>query len=99
RPDLDALALHVEEEHRQALVLGHIGIGAGDQKAVVGIMRARGPDLLAVDDPVVALLLRAGTKPRHVRAAGRLGEQLAPDVFAGRELWQIVPLVLLAAER
>ena len=99
RPHLDALALHVEEEHRQALVLGHIGIGARDQKAVVGIMRARGPDLLAVDDPVVALLFRARAQARDVGAAGRLGEQLAPDMFAGGELRQIVALVLLAAER
>src|SRR6185436_15022351 len=77
----------------------HVGIGARDQEAVVGIMRARGPDLLAVDDPVVALLFRARTQARDVGAAGRLGEQLAPDMFAGGELRQIVALVLLAAER
>ena len=62
-------------------------------------MRARGPDLLAVDDPVVALLLGAGAQAGDVGAAGRLRKQLAPDLLAGGELRQIVPLVLLAAER
>src|ERR1700738_3723177 len=99
RPHLDAGALHVEEEHGQALVLWHIGIGTGDQEAVVGIMRARGPDLLAVDDPVVALLLRAGAQARDVGAAGRLRKQLAPDLLAGGKLRQIMAFVLLAAER
>ena len=99
RPHLDAFALHVEEEHRQALVLGHVGIGAGDQQAVVGIMRARGPDLLAVDDPVVAVLFGAGAQARDVGAAGGLREQLAPDLLAGGELRQIMPLVLPRCHR
>src|ERR1035441_7381410 len=51
RLDFDTPALDVDVEHRQTLVLGHIGVGAGDEQAVIGIVRARGPDLLAVDDP------------------------------------------------
>ena len=81
------------------LCLGTVGIGAGEQNAVVGIMRARGPDLLAVDDPVVALLLRARAQARDVGAAGGLGEQLAPDFFAGGQRRQIGALMLLARER
>jgi hypothetical protein len=46
RPHLDAGALHVQEEHGEALVFCHVRIGARQQDAVVGIMRARGPDLL-----------------------------------------------------
>src|SRR3954452_6033749 len=61
-------------------------------------MCAGSPDFLAVDDPVVALLLRAGAQPGNVGTAGRLGKQLAPDLFARSEFWQIVPLVLFAAE-
>src|SRR5579871_328310 len=60
-------------------------------------MRARGPDLLAVDDPVVALLLGAGAQARDVGAAGGLGEQLAPDFLAGGKLRQIAALGLLGA--
>src|SRR4029079_10237315 len=78
--------------------LGHVGVGAGDQETVIGIMRARGPDLLAVDDPVVALLLGAGAQARDIRAAGGLGEELAPDLLAGSKFRQVTPLVLFAAE-
>src|SRR5580704_19305572 len=60
-------------------------------------MRARSPDLLAVDDPVVAASLRAGTQARDVRPAGRLRKHLAPDLFAGGELRQIMAFVLLGA--
>src|SRR3981081_472931 len=97
RPHFDARALHVEKEHGQTLVLGHIGIGAGDQQAIVGVVRARGPDFLAVDDPIVAASLRARAQAGDVGAAGRLREQLAPDLLTGSELRQIVTFVLLAA--
>src|SRR5207249_11185006 len=60
-----------------------------DQQAVVGIMRARCPDLLAVDDPVIAFLLGPGAKACDVGAARRFGEQLAPDFLARSKLWQI----------
>ena len=85
RPDLDPGRLHAQEEHGQALVLGHGGVGAGDQDAVVGVVGAAGPDLLAVDDPVARAVgrpLGAGAQARQVRAAGGFGEQLAPDLLA-----------------
>src|SRR5260370_465335 len=97
RPHFHARALHVEKEHRQSLVLRHIGIGARDQEAIIRVMRARGPDFLAVDDPVFALLLRARAQAGDIGSASRLREQLAPDLFAGSELRQIVTFVLLAA--
>ncbi len=77
RADFDARALHVEKEHGEALVLRHVRIGAQDQKAVIRIVRAGRPDLLAVDDPVVAVLLRlraqacdVGTRRTARRTAG-----------------------------
>src|SRR5262245_30796285 len=60
-------------------------------------MRARGPALLAVDDPIVALLFRTRAQTSDVGAGGRLGEQLAPDLFACGELRQIAALGVLAA--
>src|ERR1700694_5648518 len=60
-------------------------------------MRARGPDLLAIDDPVVAASLRARAQTGDVRSAGRFGKQLAPDLFAGSELGQIMAFVLFIA--
>ena len=37
------------------LVLGSVGVGAGQHEAVVGELGLGGPDLLAVDDPLVAV--------------------------------------------
>src|SRR5664279_765010 len=61
-------------------------------------MRARSPDLLAIDDPVIALFLSAGAQARDIGTAGGFGEQLAPDLFAGGELRQIMAFVLLVAK-
>src|SRR5215472_3596779 len=62
-------------------------------------MRARGPDLLTVDDPVVAASLRTCAKPRDSGTAGWLGEQLAPDLLARRQWRQVFALLLLGSER
>src|SRR5580704_5843499 len=62
-------------------------------------MRARGPDLLAVDDPVTAFFFRAGAQARDVGAAGGLGKQLAPYLFAGGERRQIFALLGFAGKR
>ena len=53
-------------------MLRHRRIGARDHDAVVAVVRARGPDLLAVDHPVVAVLLRARADARDVGTGGRL---------------------------
>ena len=58
RADLDALLVHVDAEVGDALVLGHVGVGAGDEHAEVGDLAAGGPHLLAGDDPLVAVLDR-----------------------------------------
>ena len=81
------------------LCLATFGIGARQQDAVVRVVRARGPDLLAVDDPVVALLLGAGAQARDVGTAGGFGEQLTPDLFARGQRRQVLALLLLAGER
>src|SRR6185312_8718870 len=52
-----------------------------------------------VDDPVTAFLLRAGAQTRDIGAAGRLREQLAPNLLAGSERRPIFALLLLAGER
>ena len=41
-------------------VLGDVPVGAGEEDAPVGEVRVRVPDLLAVDDPLVAVALRPG---------------------------------------
>ena len=50
------LLLHVHEEVGQALVLGRVLVGARDEHAPLRVVRERGPDLLAGDDPLAVRL-------------------------------------------
>ena len=45
-------------------------------------VRERGPHLLAVDDPLVAVADRARRQAGDVGARAGLAEHLAPDLFA-----------------
>jgi hypothetical protein len=55
-------------------------VGAAQAEDPVGVLRQRGPGLLAVDDPAVALALGLGLERGEVRARARLGKALAPPV-------------------
>ena len=79
RPDLDALGVHVDDHHRDAVVLGHVGVGAHGGEAHAGDVRAAGPHLLAVDEPAAVDPRRLGLDARRVGAGIGLAEQLAPD--------------------
>ena len=74
--------LHVDHEAGEALVLGLVGVGAADDLADVAVLGARGPHLLAVDDPLVAVALGPGLQAGEVGAGARLAEQLAGDDVA-----------------
>ncbi len=54
-PDGDAGGVHGDDEVGDPLVLGDIGIGAGEHEDVLAHVGERRPDLLAVDDVVVAV--------------------------------------------
>ena len=82
RPHLDAGRVHVDDEAGEALVLGQVGVGAADDLADVGVLGARGPHLLAGDDPLVAVALGLGLQAGEVGAGARLAEQLAADEVA-----------------
>ena len=76
---------HVDQEHRDAHLLLDLGIGAGEQQAVVGGgVGVAVPDLLPVHDVAVAVAHGAGLERREVGAGFGLGEALAPDHVAGR---------------
>ena len=70
----NARRLHVEEEKCEPLMLGRGRVRAGDNDAVIAIMRARRPDLLAVNYPIVTIALGFGAKARNVRTGRRLGK-------------------------
>ena len=70
--------LHVDEEVGDAAVLRRIRVGAGEHEHPVGGMRAGGPDLLAVDDEVVAIADGASLEAGEVGAGAGLAVALAP---------------------
>ena len=65
------------------LCFGASGSVRVEHEDVVGEVARRRPDLLAVDDPLVAVELGPAPEVAEVRAGVRLGVALAPDVFAG----------------
>ena len=71
RPDVDARGLHVEHEARDAVVLGRVGVRAGEQDAPVGLLGHRGPHLLAVEDPAALDACRPGRQRRRGRSPRR----------------------------
>ena len=71
RPHLDARRVHVEGEVGHALVLGRLGVGAGDEHAPVGEVGQRVPHLLPGDDPLVAVAHGPGGQAGQVGAGAR----------------------------
>ena len=78
-------------------MLRRVRVGAGDQHAVVRDLRARRPDLLPVDDELVAVALGACLQARQVGARAGLAEQLAPGMIADEDGADEASLQLVAA--
>src|SRR5262249_2038561 len=93
RPHLHARTGHVQDEVRDAPILGRVRVWASQQHPVVGVWGEAGPDFLAADDPVAAVAYRAGLQAGQVRARVWLGIQLAPDLL-GRQHAREVALLL-----
>ena len=90
RPRLDARLVHVDQQEGDALVLLGLRVGAHQAEAPVGVLRAGGPDLLAVDQPVVALVLALGLQAGEVGAGAGLGVALAPAQLAADDRRQVL---------
>ena len=95
--DLDAGLLHGHEEVGDAGVLVDVGVGAGQEEDVVGELGLGGPDLLAGDDPLVAVGHGPGLERGQVAAGVGLGEPLAPRDGAVQDPGDELPLLLLRA--
>ncbi len=95
--NVDALLEHLEGEVRDALVLGDVGVGAGEQHAEVGVLATRGPHLLAIDDPLVAIPDGPGLQAGEVRTCLGLTEELAPRLLPGDDVTHIEVDLLLSA--
>src|SRR5262249_34359038 len=85
---------HVEDEVGDALVLGDVGIRAGEQQAELRVLRRGVPHLLTGDHELVAVALGSCRERGEVAARARLAEQLAPELVATEE-WPEVALLLL----
>ena len=101
RPHLDAGRVHVDEQVGEPGVALAVGIAARDEDAPVGDVRERRPDLLAVDDEVVALERESRGRAHggEVGARVRLGEALAPDLLGREDLLQVLLLLGVGAVR
>ncbi|SHV92938.1 Uncharacterised protein [Mycobacteroides abscessus subsp. abscessus] len=72
-------------------MLGHVGIAAGHQQCPARLMRPRGPHLLTVDHPVIAVAYRAGGQACQIGTGTRLAEELTPQLFTGEQGTQDPP--------
>ena len=92
-------SVHVDDEARDALVLGRGGVGAGQQLAPLGELAEGVPHLLAVEDPAVAVALGARGERSEVAAGVGLAEALAPDLVAAQHRAQETLLLRVGAVR
>src|SRR5690606_36471660 len=97
RPGRDARALHVEEEEADPAMLGRGRIGADQAEDPVRLVGIGGPDLLAVDQPVIALVLGPGAQAGEVGAGIGRAIALAPADLAARDRRQVMALLRLGA--
>src|ERR687897_136731 len=97
RPHLDARLAHVDDEVRDPGVLGLVGVGAGDEHAQIGDVATGGPDLLAGDDPLFAILLGPALQPRQVGPGSGLAEELAPASLPGDDVAQVARLLVVVS--
>ncbi len=80
-------------------MLRKFGIGTGYEHAAICEMGERVPDLLPVDDPLVAIAYGPRREPGEVGARARLGEELAPDLLAREHRSQGSVAEIVAAVR
>ena len=96
---LDARRVHVDDEVRHAPVLGHVGVGAGQEHAPARRVGQGRPHLLAVHHPLVTVAHRPGGEPGHVGSRPGLAEELAPDLLAREQGAQVAGPLLVGAVR
>jgi len=95
--DIYARQCQIDQQKADALLLLVVVAGAYQRIAVCGFHRQGGPDLLAVDDKVVALAVGAGFETGEVGTGVGLGIALGPVVIAGEDARQVLLLLGSAA--
>ena len=77
--------------------LASVGFVRHSTKIQLAVVAAGGPDLLAVDDPLIAIEHGASAQIGEIRAAVGLAVALTPTMLPGDDLGQEVALLLLCA--
>lgn len=80
-------------------MLGSFRVGADGQPDKVRMTGPGGVDLVAVNDPLVAVEDRLRPERGQVGAGSRLGVADGPDLFAAQDARQVAVLLRLRAER
>ena len=73
-------------------------VGAGEKEALVRVVRAAGPGLLAGEHPLAVAPLGAGAKSGEIASRVRLAETLAEDQLAAQDLLDVSLLLPVGAE-
>ena len=91
--------LHVDEEEPDPAVRFGGRIRAGEQKALVGVVRAAGPRLLAAEHPFPIATLGSRAQSGEVAPGVRLAEALAEDELAAEDLLDVGLFLPVAPKR
>ena len=62
-------------------------VGAQQKDHPFGKMRQRGPNFVAIDNPLVAFALCKGLYTGKIRTGPGLAKTLAPDILARKQAW------------
>ena len=89
--------LHVEQQEADALLLLRAEIRADETENPVGLVAIARPDLRAVHEVVIALVVGARLERRQIGAGAWLGIALAPANLAAHDLRNVLLLLFLVA--
>ena len=78
-------------------MLGCIGIGAGEQEAIVGVVSTSGPYFLTIDDPLVSIENRCRLQRCQVGSRVGFAESLTPTRGAVHDVGQELFLLFFGA--
>ena len=89
---------HVAQQKGNPLVFRRIAIRAHQRKNPIGLVGIRGPDLLAVDQVMIAFVFCFGLNIGQIRPGTGFGIALTPTDFASCDWWKILHLLGFAAK-
>ncbi|MGC0398060.1 hypothetical protein RKD27_000704 [Streptomyces sp. SAI-126] len=91
--------VHRDQEGGDAGLFHDVRVGAGEQEPVVGELGSRGPHLLAVDHPHVAVATGAGAQGREVGSRAGFAEELAGEPVGAQERAGVLLALLVRSEQ